>query len=431
MESYHSYLRHFADEFSELPTDTETIERFLRVRKETPGHRGQVHRNLQAFYSWLASAENIPSPVPASGAMGRPRKGIARQFAPAADDVANSWQASNKVVWGGISLSQFTSISTSRACQDFLKRREVSGCTHETLRFYTSYLRRFALMFPSLPLDATKLDKFLSYPTWSSESRLGARRTLVALYHFLEETHKLPKDAVTVGRVKHEKKLRRILSREELGALWHHTQGPLEIAILNTLVDTKVRAGELVSMTRENIFPDHALVKGKVGERQVPLSDSTYRQLCELTSSGYLFTVEGRQMTQSYLYGIIHNLALRSGLTGKKLGPHIIRHTSATFHIVEGGSERALQQELGHTNPIMTAVYSHLAEGMVNTSHRKLNLLSKLQPADIRNAGSGGDSTPRSGLTAVELHESTPADNQPEIDFDEDFHVDIKTRTLA
>ncbi|GAJ09910.1 unnamed protein product, partial [marine sediment metagenome] len=71
--TYLSYLRHFADEHPELPTDTPSIEAFLKKRKETPAHRGPVFKKLQAFYSYLEQFEGISSPVPASGPMGRPR----------------------------------------------------------------------------------------------------------------------------------------------------------------------------------------------------------------------------------------------------------------------------------------------------------------------------------------------------------------------
>jgi len=71
---YWSYLRHFVDEHPELPTDTKIIEAFLKKRKETPGHRGDVFKCVQTFYSYLEQFEGIKSPVPPRGPMGRPRK---------------------------------------------------------------------------------------------------------------------------------------------------------------------------------------------------------------------------------------------------------------------------------------------------------------------------------------------------------------------
>ncbi|MBA7621555.1 hypothetical protein ES703_28919 [subsurface metagenome] len=73
--TYWSFLRHFVDEHPELPTDTDTINQFLKKRKETPGRRGPVFKKLQAFYSYLVKAGILEkSPVPPKGLMGRPRK---------------------------------------------------------------------------------------------------------------------------------------------------------------------------------------------------------------------------------------------------------------------------------------------------------------------------------------------------------------------
>lgn len=71
---YEGYLRHFVNEYPDLPTDTPSIEAFLKKRKETPGHRGDIFKQLQAFYSYLEEFEGIKSPVPPRAPMGRPRK---------------------------------------------------------------------------------------------------------------------------------------------------------------------------------------------------------------------------------------------------------------------------------------------------------------------------------------------------------------------
>ena len=72
--TYYGYLRHFAEENPELPTDTKIIEQYLKKRKETPAHRGDVFKCVQTFYSYLEQFEGIKSPVPPRGPMGRPRK---------------------------------------------------------------------------------------------------------------------------------------------------------------------------------------------------------------------------------------------------------------------------------------------------------------------------------------------------------------------
>lgn len=235
-------------------------------------------------------------------------------------------------------------------------------------------------MFQAVPVTYTKLEKFLANPNWCQESRYDARKNLNALYHFLYQRKFLPKDLVEFPTIRRANKLRRVLSREELLSLWPHCHTFLEKCILTTLLDTKCRRGELLSMTRENIFPDHALVTGKVGQREVPLSFDTYVLLCELATSGPLFTINGRLMHKETLYKMVHALMLRAGLTGEKLGAHILRHSAAVESVMEGEDLQTLQQELGHTTPVMTAHYARLANTQVRSKHQALNIISKLTP---------------------------------------------------
>ena len=59
--TYYGYLRHFADDHPDLPTDNKIIEQFLRKRKETPAHRGSWYKKIQAFYAYLEEFEGVTS----------------------------------------------------------------------------------------------------------------------------------------------------------------------------------------------------------------------------------------------------------------------------------------------------------------------------------------------------------------------------------
>lgn len=374
-------LRHLAREYPELPLDNDTIEAFLRKRKETPARRGMVFKCVQGFYSFLEREEGIPSPVPSRGPVGRPRKRSRSSSSPRATAELITTVQPHKSVQGGRFVSASTYISTQQAVDAFLRSREVNHCSPKTLRDYGYFFRPFIAKFPYVPLSYTKLEEFLDNPRWGKVALYDARKNLIAFYHFLEQRKMLPKDLVEFPPNRQPKTQPRVLSREEILQLWPFIRTHLERCILATLLDTKCRAGELCSMAIEKIWPDHALVEGKTGEREVPLSAETYALLRATVDSGPIFTAEGKVLTKDGVYHRIHDLMERAGLSGKKLGPHILRHSTSVQHILMGGSERLLQHELGHTTPIMTAHYSRLANVQVRKGHQDLNVLGGLMPA--------------------------------------------------
>ncbi|GAI62714.1 unnamed protein product, partial [marine sediment metagenome] len=177
--TYWGFLRHFVDEHPELPTDTDTINQFLKKRKETPGRRGPVHKHLQGFYSYLVRAGILEkSPVPAKGPMGRPRK-----FKPIAAGNPLPGLAGEKVVQGGRSVSTSMSISTEQAVNWFTTSRRNIGLKEGTFEVYRDVFTRFIQMFPELPLQPEPIEAFLDTIKKSYETKHKFFRTLRALYH--------------------------------------------------------------------------------------------------------------------------------------------------------------------------------------------------------------------------------------------------------
>ena len=375
---YHSFLRHFVDEYPELPTDTRTIELFLKKRKETPSKRGDWFKVLQGFYSYLEEFEEIKSPVPPKGKVGRPRK-VKLVLTPDTTQIGEeSTMSQDKISSGGLSVLTSTSISTAEAVKAFIHSREVQGVSPRTLQGYYYYFKPFIRRYPMLPLTVEPIEEFLGSLKVDLETRWSYRKNLIALYHFLEERKKIKKDLFTFPRVKFPRKVRRVLSLEELRRLFAFTGDLQEKVILATLIDTKVRSSELVTLTRENVHPDYITVTGKTGERDVPIKPETYNMLCQLAASGPLFRTDGRPMKREYLRVILRRLMERSGLEGEKLGPHIIRHSASVQHMMAGGDLLSLKEELGHTTTKMTERYAALAFPQVKQKHREIDVLGKI-----------------------------------------------------
>jgi len=369
--TYHGYLRHFVEENPDLPTDPRIIDQFLKVRKETPGHRGAWFKKLQAFYSYLEQFEGIKSPVPPKGPMGRPRK--SNPGTNLASALANQKTSS-----GGLLESTSTSISTLDAIGAFVKSRKAQGVSDLTVKDYYSLFKPFVFKYQALPLTVEPIEDFLASLQVGLERRWTYRRALVALYHFLEQRKRIPKDLVIIPAIKRPRRVRRTLAVEELRGLFAFTQDFQEKAVLTLLIDSKIRASELVSLDREKIYPDHITVTGKTGEREVPINPETYATLVQLAASGPLFRTNGKRMRRDYLRVVINRLMKRAGLEGKKLGPHLLRHSASVQHMMFGGDLMSLKEELGHTQVSTTQIYAELSSSQVKEVHQKVNVLGKI-----------------------------------------------------
>jgi integrase len=421
VQTYSYRLRHFASENPELPTDTVSIEKFLKARRETPGHRGDCFKVLQNFYNYIARAYGIQSPVPPRK-MGRPLKFRASKNGQQATFEANpetdgvliarsvlASESSSKVVQGGSPVTKSTSMSTSRALELFLNSLRTKDCSTKWIRQQQVFLGNIADLFPELPHKTEDIEGFLANSSWSNATRRDYYKWLKWFYIYLEKRFEIPNPLKNVDLPVLKPKLRRVLTREDLISLMAHVRSHMEKCIIITLFDTKCRRGELISMTRENIFPDHAIVTGKRGEREVSLSFETYMELCQLAKSGPLFHYNGKRVSGDYIRLLVHGVMERAGLKGEKLGPHIIRHSAAVQHIVEGGDLLSLQDELGHTDLRMTGHYSRLAKDQVRKKHQELNLVSRIF----------GKVPPGGSATQDVVPPTNPVEQAPQVDLNQ------------
>lgn len=367
---YHGYLRHFAEECPDLPLQTETIEIYLKRRKETPGHRGMHFKCLQAFYSYLQMYEDITSPVPAKGPVGRPSK--------TGRPITEAVKQGDKLVRGG--PNALTSISTSITdlIQKYESFKKAEGVSQRTIEEYHGKLGAFANYFPTLPLDPDQIAQFLGQLKCDPITRWDYRKHIVAFYHFLEKRQIIPIVTPSFPRVKVPHKIRRALGEDEVINLFNHVESFEDKVILTLLIDSKIRASELCTLTREHVHQDHIIVTGKTGERAIPISPLTYSMLTKLAPAGSLFTIEGRPMRREYLRVHIREIMEKAGLTGKKLGPHILRHSASVFHIMHGGDLLSLKEELGHSTLRMTEHYAQLALPQVKQKHKEADVIGHI-----------------------------------------------------
>ncbi len=154
-------------------------------------------------------------------------------------------------------------------------------------------------------------------------------------------------------------------------------------AMLEVFYASALRVSEIVGVKLEDLKLDLGcvLVRGKGDkERIVPLGKGAQEALTaylkhsrpilvQASTSPLLFLGRGaRKLTRQRVWQMVR--AASAG-AGRKVSPHMLRHSCAT-HMVENGADlRTVQTILGHADISTTQVYTHLALDRLKNVYQK------------------------------------------------------------
>ena len=187
-----------------------------------------------------------------------------------------------------------------------------------------------------------------------------------------------------------------VLSDEEIGLILKHINpstflGARLYAVVLLLLDTGIRATELLTLTLENLnMQDNRIkVMGKGRkERIVPFGLSTKKALMrymslyrpETSSTCVFVNTEGQPLSYTALSHILMRIGERAGVP--RLHAHLLRHTFAVKYLLNGGDMMTLRLLLGHTTISTTQLYLHLAEQHITVRYHQFSPVDHL--ADIK-----------------------------------------------
>lgn len=272
--------------------------------------------------------------------------------------------------------------------QLFLVRKKTEGKSTRTLEQYQLHLSKL-LQDLNKPLDKiTEDDLFLYLARYQKTRNVSntyldnMRLVFSSFFTWCNNKGYISKNP-TIGLepIKSEKKIKKPFSDEELEKLRRVCVHERDIALIEFLYSTGVRASELIALNRNDV--DFAgktvIVLGKGNkEREVYLTASVVLHLKEYLNSRNddneaLFVTTRKpynRLTVAGLEHIIKNLGKSAGV--EHCHPHRFRRTMATNVLRKGAPLEEVKELLGHTKLDTTMIYCSVNRENVKHTHQRL-----------------------------------------------------------
>ena len=271
---------------------------------------------------------------------------------------------------------------------------EEKGFSGHTVRNYLSDLQQFYGFLKEKDIgenikniDSFTIRAFLRCLMEKKNNKTSIGRKLATLRAFLKflcrEGYLKKNPALEVTTPKKGKGVPFFLTVDEMTCLLNMNSGEgfaeaRDLAIIELLYATGMRAGELVSLDFNNI--DFSLnlirVKGKGKKERIVLfgnkASAALERYTELRNSilnknkdisaydaPLFINHRGGRLTTRTVQRIVNRLVERSGIK-KRVGPHKLRHTFATHLLNSGVDLRVIQELLGHVSLSTTQKYTHV-----------------------------------------------------------------------
>jgi integrase/recombinase XerD len=269
-----------------------------------------------------------------------------------------------------------------------------AGASRHTLAAYRNDLERAAETVGG-SLAAASADDLLRLGTqWGALAPSTVARRSAALRRFfgflVDDGLRSDDPSEALPRPHFERPLPRILDEPEISRMFEAAEDRASsgemaavrnLALLELLYGSGLRASELVSLPRGAVRPEQPflVVRGKGSkERLVPISSraqAAVQKWLEVAPGGplWLFPSGKSHISRVRLFQIVRAMAADAGISPERVSPHVLRHAFAT-HLLSGGADlRVLQSLLGHADIATTQIYTHVDSArlveLVNSRH--------------------------------------------------------------
>ncbi|MCL2066778.1 MAG: tyrosine-type recombinase/integrase [Treponema sp.] len=269
----------------------------------------------------------------------------------------------------------------------FISAKRIEGCSEKSLKYYNSTIRQM-INSVNKPVREINTDDLRYYLANFQQKRCSSkvtidnmRRIFSSFFGWLEDEDYIFKSPVRrIRKIKTEKTIKDTFSDEGLELLRDSCKEIRDLAMIDLLVSTGMRVGELIQLNREdiNFHERECVVFGKGNTERVVYFDARTKihlsnYLNErLDTNPALFTSIAAPNKRLMIGGVetrLRKIGKRANLS--KVHPHKFRRTMATRAIDKGMPIEQVQRLLGHVRIDTTMFYAMVNQTNVKNSHRK------------------------------------------------------------
>lgn len=278
-------------------------------------------------------------------------------------------------------------ISNEIYLEMFLTAKQLEGCSDRTIHYYRvtieSMFKEITIPLRQITTEVLR-DYLVRYQQRNNCSKVtvdNIRRNLSSFFSWLEEEDHILKSPVRrIHKIKTKKVVKEVISDECVETLRDNCRDIRDLAIIDILISTGMRVGELVNINKSDInFEEReCIVYGKGDkERKVYFDARTKLHLLNYLQTRHddneaLFVTLNYPHNRLKISGVETRLRmLGRSLNILNIHPHKFRRTMATKAIDKGMPIEQVQKLLGHQQIDTTMHYAMVNQSNVKNSHRK------------------------------------------------------------
>lgn len=249
--------------------------------------------------------------------------------------------------------------------QLFIQEQRAAKRSHQTINTRVLCLATFARAHPdSDPLSVTRDDlaRYLADNDWSPSTARSVRSTFRVFFRMLYDLgHRRGNPARTLPSISIPRAMPRPCPDHAVQHAFKTVVDPRVRLAIRIAVETGMRRAEIAKLRPADVSgrpgSQWLHVTGKGGhQRAVPITDELAAAIRDIPSE-YVFQVyDGGPMTPGHLGKLIARALPGEWTT------HTLRHRFASRAYEAERDLRAVQELLGHTSPVTTAIYTKVSD---------------------------------------------------------------------